>query len=82
MNVGLKYIPDDPSLYLSRGLLYVELAQFENAEADFSRVEKLSGFQALGSYALDLTEVQRNNPEQAVARARAQLAGCIPTILC
>lgn len=73
MNVGLKYIPDDPSLYLSRGLLYVELAQFENAEADFSRVEKLSSFQALGSYALDLTEVQRNNPEQAVARARNQL---------
>jgi tetratricopeptide (TPR) repeat protein len=73
MNVGLRYIPDDPSLYLSRGLLYVELAQFENAEADFSRVEKLSAFQVLGSYALDLTEVQRNNPEQAVARARAQL---------
>ena len=73
MNVGLKYIPEDPSLYLSRGLLYVELAQFENAEADFSRVEKLSSFQALGSYALALTEVQRNNPEQAVARTRAQL---------
>ena len=73
INAGLKYIPDDPSLYLSRGLLYVELAQFENAEADFSRVEKLSSFQALGSYALDLTEVQRNNPERAVAKARAQL---------
>jgi len=73
MNAGLKYIPDDPSLYLSRGLLYVELAQFDKAEADFSQVEKLSGFQALGSYALDLTEVQRNNPEQALARVRAQL---------
>ena len=73
MNVGLKYIPDDPALYLSRGLLYVELAQFDKAEADFSQVEKLSGFQALGSYALDLTEVQRNNPEQALARVRAQL---------
>jgi tetratricopeptide (TPR) repeat protein len=73
MNVGLKYIPDDPSLYLSRGLLYVELAQFEKAEADFSRVEKLSGFQSLGSYALDLAEVQKNDPEQALARVRAQL---------
>ena len=73
MNVGLKYIPDDPSLYLSRGLLYVELAQFENAEADFSRVEKLSGFQALGSYALALADVQKNDPEQAMARARSQL---------
>jgi len=73
INVGLKYIPDDPSLYLSRGLLYVELAQFEKAEADFSRVEKLSGFQALGSYALDLADVQKNDPEQAMARVRSQL---------
>jgi len=73
MNVGLKNIPEDPSLYLSRGLLYVELAQFENAEADFSRVERLSSFQNLGSYALDLTEVQKNNPEQALARVRSQL---------
>lgn len=73
MNVGLKNIPDNPSLYLSRGLLYVELAQFDKAEEDFNRVEKLSSFQALGSYALDLTEVQRNNPEEALARVRSQL---------
>lgn len=74
MNVGLNYVPDDPSLYLSRGLLYVELAQFDQAEADFGRVEKLSSFQSLGSYALDLTEVQRNDPEQALAKVRVQLA--------
>ena len=73
MNVGLKYIPNDPSLYLSRGLLYVELAQFKQAEADFGKVEKLASFQSLGSYALDLTEVQRNDPEQALARVRLQL---------
>jgi tetratricopeptide (TPR) repeat protein len=73
MDVGLKYVPDDPSLYLARGLLYVELAQFNQAEADFGRVEKLSSFQSLGSYALDLTEVQRNDPEQALARVRVQL---------
>ncbi len=73
MNVGLRHNPDDPSLYLSRGLLYVELAEFDKAEADFSRVEKLSSFQSLGSYALDLTEVQRNNPEQALAEVRSQL---------
>jgi tetratricopeptide (TPR) repeat protein len=73
MNVGLKYVPDDPSLYLARGLLYVELAQFNQAEADFGRVEKLSSFESLGSYALDLTEVQRNDPEQALAKVRVQL---------
>jgi tetratricopeptide (TPR) repeat protein len=73
LNVGLKNIPDDPSLYLSRGLLYVELAQFEKAEADFSRVEKLSSFQAIGSYALALAEMQKNDPELALSNVRAQL---------
>jgi tetratricopeptide (TPR) repeat protein len=73
MSVGLRYIHDDPSIYLSRGLLYVELADFDKAEKDFSRVEHLSSFQSLGSYALDMNEVQRNNPEQALARVRSQL---------
>jgi tetratricopeptide (TPR) repeat protein len=73
MSIGLKYNPDNSSLYLSRGLLYVELAEFDKAEADFSRVEKLSSFQSLGSYARDLTEVQRNNPDKALAEVRLQL---------
>lgn len=73
MNVGLRNIPGDPTLYLARGLLYVELAAFDKAEEDFSRVEKLSGLQALGSYALDLAEVQRNNPQAALAKVRSQL---------
>lgn len=73
MVVGLKYIPDDPSIYLSRGLLYVELADFDKAERDFSKVERLSAFQSLGSYALDMNEVQRNNPDQALLRVRSQL---------
>jgi tetratricopeptide (TPR) repeat protein len=73
MNVGLKYVHDDPSIYLARGLLYVELAEFDKAEKDFSKVEHLSSFQSLGSYALDMNEVQRNNPEQALAKVRSQL---------
>ena len=73
MNVGLRNVPNDPSLYISRGLLYVELAEFDKAEADFNRVEQLDSAQSLGSYALDLTEVQKNNPEVALAKARSQL---------
>ena len=73
MNAGLRFIPDDPSLYLSRGLLYIELADFDKAETDFRRVEQLSSFQSLGSYALDMTEVQRNNPARAMGKVRSQL---------
>ena len=35
LNAGLQRIPNDPSLYVSRGLLYSELAQYDKAEADF-----------------------------------------------
>jgi tetratricopeptide (TPR) repeat protein len=73
MNVGLRYIPDNPSLHISRGLLYVELAEFDKAEADFMRVEQLDSAHSLGAYALDLTEVQRNNPDAALAKVRSQL---------
>ena len=73
MNAGLQRIPNDPSLYISRGLLYVELAEFDKAEADFIRVEQLDSAHGLGSYAIDLTEVQRNNPEEALTRVRSQL---------
>ncbi len=73
VNAGMARIQDNPSLYLSRGLLYVELAEFDKAEADFARVEQLDSSHSLGSYALDLTEVQKNNPDQALAKVRAQL---------
>ncbi|HEV2273993.1 MAG TPA: tetratricopeptide repeat protein, partial [Acidobacteriaceae bacterium] len=39
LNAGLERIPGIPSLYISRGLLYSELAQYEKAAADFERAE-------------------------------------------
>jgi tetratricopeptide (TPR) repeat protein len=73
INAGLQRIPRESSLYLSRGLLYAQLAQFDNAESDFKIVEQLDSAQSLSSYAVDLTEVQRNNPDEALRRVRAQL---------
>ena len=73
INAGLKGIPSDPSLYLSRGLLYAQLAQYDEAETDFNRVEKLDSAQSLSSYAVDLADLQRNNPDQALLKVRSQL---------
>jgi len=47
INVGLQRISDDPSLYISRGLLYAQLAQYDEAEADFSTAERLDSAQSL-----------------------------------
>jgi tetratricopeptide (TPR) repeat protein len=73
MNAGLQRIPDESSLYLSRGLLYAQLAEYDEAEADFNRVEKLDSQQSLASYAVDLADLQRNDPDKALLRVRLQL---------
>lgn len=60
IDAGMLRISNDPSLYISRGLLYVQLAQFDKAEADFNKAERLDSGQSLSAYALDLAELQRN----------------------
>jgi len=73
INAGLQRIPDDPALYISRGILYAQLAEYDKAETDFKRVEQLDSAQSISSYAGDLTDVLKNNPDQALAKVRSQL---------
>jgi tetratricopeptide (TPR) repeat protein len=73
INAGLRRIPNDSALYMSRGILYAQLAEYDKAEADFKRVEQLDSTQSVSSYAGDLTEVMKNNPDQALAKVRIQL---------
>jgi tetratricopeptide (TPR) repeat protein len=73
LNAGLKHIPGDASLYLSRGVLYVQLGEFDNAEADFTKAEELNASQNLGAYAGDLAFLEANNPAKALEQVRGQL---------
>lgn len=73
VNAGLQRIPNAPSLYISRGLLYAQLAQYDKAEADFNMAEQLDSTQSLGAYAVDLVELQKNNPDMALSSVRSQL---------
>ena len=73
INAGFHFIQDNASLYLSRGLLYAQLAQYDKAEADFSKVEQLDSALSLGSYAVDLADMQQNNPDHALLKVRMQL---------
>jgi tetratricopeptide (TPR) repeat protein len=78
VNAGLERIPNDPSLYISRGLLYAELADYDKAVADFSTAERLDSSQSLSSYALALAEIQKgqrdaSNPDQTLSDVRSQL---------
>jgi tetratricopeptide (TPR) repeat protein len=73
LNAGLQRIADDPSLYVARGLLYSELAQYDKAEADFQTAERLNPAMGLSGLALGLAEVQSGHPDHALATIRSQL---------
>ncbi len=73
LTLGLQQINDDSALYVSRGLLYAQLAQYDNAEADFKKAESIDSKQSLSSYAMDLAEVEKDRPDLVLAKVRAQL---------
>ena len=73
INAGLSRIPHAARLYLSRGLLYAEEAKYDKAEADFARAEQFDANQGMSSYAADLAQVEKNNPDEALRRVRLQL---------
>jgi tetratricopeptide (TPR) repeat protein len=73
LDIGIRHIPRSSSLYIARGLLYAQMAQYDNAEADFRRAETLDAAQGVSAYAIDLTDLQKNKPEVAIEHVRAQL---------
>ncbi|MGA8938284.1 MAG: tetratricopeptide repeat protein [Acidobacteriaceae bacterium] len=73
LSAGLTRISNDPSLYISRGLLYAQLAKYDKAEADFKTAEHLDSVQSISAYAIDLAELQNSSPESELTNVRAQL---------
>ncbi len=74
INAGLEAEPNAAALYVARGILYVQLAQYDKAEADFSRADAIDPRQSMGTAAEGLAAVQKNDPEAALATIRAKLA--------
>jgi tetratricopeptide (TPR) repeat protein len=73
LNAGLTQAPASGALYLARGVLYVQLADFAKADADFDRAERLDPSRSLGSAARGLSQIQQNNLDDALATIHAQL---------
>src|SRR5205807_9127816 len=61
INEGLRLQPKSADLYLARGVLYVQLAQYDKAEADFEKAQELDPAQSLGAAAQGLAAVQEND---------------------
>jgi tetratricopeptide (TPR) repeat protein len=73
ITAGLTQLPDAGALYLARGVLYVQLAEYAKADADFDKAERLDPNRALGSVARGLSQIQQNNLDQALVTVRSQL---------
>jgi len=74
INAGLVAEPKAAALYVARGVLYVQLAEYDKAEADFEEADALNPKQSVGSAAEGLAAVQQNDPERALSTVRAKLA--------
>ena len=74
INAGLEAEPKAAALYVARGVLYVQLAQYDSAEADFEKADALDPRQSLGSAAEGLAAVQKNDPDRALAAVQSKLA--------
>ncbi len=74
MSAGLRVLPDAAPLYLERGLLYVQLADYEKAEADFEKAAKLDPRQTVSQVAQGKISEQNGNFEQALEKVQQRLA--------
>lgn len=75
INAGLAAEPKAAPLYLARGVLYVQMAQYDKAEADFAKADMLDPRQSIGSAAEGLAVVEKNeDPDRTLATVRSKLA--------
>ncbi len=74
VNDGLNQQPKAAPLYFARGILYVQLGQYDKAQADFENAYSLDPNQSLSIAAQGLAAVQQNNLDQALAGVQEKLA--------
>jgi tetratricopeptide (TPR) repeat protein len=70
---GIGQLPKAAPLYLARGVLYVQLAQYDKAEADFEVAHELDPHQSLSSAAQGLLAQQKNDLDGALATVQTRL---------
>lgn len=70
---GISQLPKAAPLYLARGVLYVQLAQYDKAEADFETAHELDPHQSLSSAAQGLLAEQQNDLDGALAKVQTRL---------
>jgi tetratricopeptide (TPR) repeat protein len=73
VNDGIALQPNAAALYFARGMLYVQLSDYEKAQSDFDRAYKLDPKASLTAAAQGLTAVQQNDFSSALAGIQDKL---------
>jgi tetratricopeptide (TPR) repeat protein len=73
VNDGINLQPKAAPLYFARGVLYVQLAEYDKAQADFQTAYELDPTQSLSVAAQGLAAVQENDLDQALASVQEKL---------
>jgi tetratricopeptide (TPR) repeat protein len=73
LNVGLQHAPKAAQLYVARGILYIQLAQYDKGEADFQTATRLDPSQTSGAVAQGMAQIQQSNLDQALGTVNTQL---------
>lgn len=71
---GIGQLPKVAPLYLARGVLYVQLAEYDKAEADFQTAQELDPRESLTLAAQGLLAAQEDDLDRALATVRSKLA--------
>jgi tetratricopeptide (TPR) repeat protein len=73
LSEGLLQQPKSDDLYVARGVLFVQLAQYDKAEADFEKAYELNPYQSLSTAAQGLAAVQANDLDHALVSIQEKL---------
>ena len=73
LTAGIKNLPDAASLYVARGVLYVQMADYDHAEADFEEAEKLDPQMTISEAARGMEAEQQDDLGKALAVVREKL---------
>jgi tetratricopeptide (TPR) repeat protein len=73
LNAGLSQLPNEASLYAARGILYIQMSDFDKGGADLETAEHLDPRQTFSSDAEGLEDLQAGNPDEALAAVRRRL---------
>ena len=71
---GITQQPSSAHLYVARGILLVQLGEYEKAEADFDKAHELDPSQSLSAAAQGMAAVQANDLDRALTTVQSKLA--------